>query len=32
MILICRGPGKLSIDHLLWRRFRHRLSAEGQSA
>jgi hypothetical protein len=32
MILICRGPGKLSIDHLLWRRFRHRLGAEGQSA
>jgi putative oxidoreductase len=24
LILICRGPGKLSIDHLLWRHFRHR--------
>jgi putative oxidoreductase len=23
LVLICRGPGKLSIDHLLWRRFRH---------
>ena len=21
LILICRGPGKLSIDHLLWRRW-----------
>jgi putative oxidoreductase len=21
LILICRGPGPLSIDHLLWRRF-----------
>ena len=21
LILLCRGPGKLSIDHLLWRRF-----------
>jgi putative oxidoreductase len=32
LILISRGPGKLSIDHLLWRRFRHRLGAEAQSA
>jgi putative oxidoreductase len=23
LILLCRGPGALSIDHLLWRRFRH---------
>jgi putative oxidoreductase len=21
LILLCRGPGQLSIDHLLWRRF-----------
>ena len=21
LVLLCRGPGKLSIDHLLWRRF-----------
>jgi putative oxidoreductase len=21
LILLCRGPGRLSIDHLLWRRF-----------
>jgi putative oxidoreductase len=21
LILLCRGPGELSIDHLLWRRF-----------
>jgi putative oxidoreductase len=28
LILICRGPGKLSIDHLLWRRFRHLVGAE----
>jgi putative oxidoreductase len=28
LILICRGPGELSIDQLLWRRFRHLLGAE----
>jgi putative oxidoreductase len=32
LILICRGPGKLSIDHLLWRRFRHLLGTDAQSA
>jgi putative oxidoreductase len=21
LILLCRGPGRLSVDHLLWRRF-----------
>ena len=21
LVLLCRGPGRLSIDHLLWRRF-----------
>lgn len=21
LVLLCRGPGKLSLDHLLWRRF-----------
>jgi putative oxidoreductase len=26
LILICRGPGELSIDQLLWRRFRHLLA------
>lgn len=30
LILIGRGPGKLSIDHLLWRRFRHLSGAAGQ--
>jgi putative oxidoreductase len=25
LILLCRGPGKLSIDHLLWRRFAGRI-------
>jgi putative oxidoreductase len=25
LVLLCRGPGRLSIDHLLWRRFRARL-------
>jgi putative oxidoreductase len=24
LILLCRGPGELSIDHLLWRRFARR--------
>jgi putative oxidoreductase len=26
LILLCRGSGRLSIDHLLWRRFGARLS------
>jgi putative oxidoreductase len=26
LILLCRGPGELSIDHLLWRRYSGRLS------
>ena len=25
LVLLCRGPGRLSIDHLLWRRFGARL-------
>ena len=25
LVLICRGPGKLSLDHLFWRRFGPRL-------
>src|ERR1700726_4299268 len=28
LILLCRGPGKLSIDQLLWRRFGHLFGAE----
>jgi putative oxidoreductase len=28
LILLCRGPGELSVDHLLWRRFRPVLDAE----
>src|SRR5882757_8585167 len=32
LVLLCRGPGKLSIDHLLWRRFRHLLGTDAQSA
>jgi len=24
LVLLCRGPGKLSIDHLLWQNFRRR--------
>jgi uncharacterized membrane protein YphA (DoxX/SURF4 family) len=32
LILICRGPGELSIDQLLWRRFRHLLGAESPTA
>ncbi|HEX8012134.1 MAG TPA: DoxX family protein [Casimicrobiaceae bacterium] len=26
LVLLCRGPGALSIDHLLWRRFGARLA------
>ena len=25
LVLLCRGPGRLSIDHLLWRRLRANL-------
>ncbi len=25
LVLLCRGPGKLSLDHLLWRRLGTRL-------
>lgn len=25
LVLLCRGPGKLSLDHLLWRRFSAKL-------
>ncbi|HEV8553711.1 MAG TPA: DoxX family protein [Casimicrobiaceae bacterium] len=25
LVLLCRGPGKLSLDHLLWQRFGSRL-------
>lgn len=28
LILLCRGPGKLSIDHLLWPRFRAKLGGK----
>jgi putative oxidoreductase len=28
LVLLCRGPGKLSIDHVLWRHFGGRLGAE----
>lgn len=28
LVLLCRGPGKLSIDHLLWRRFGGRHSPD----
>ena len=24
LVLLCRGPGKLSLDHLVWRRFARR--------
>jgi putative oxidoreductase len=27
LVLLCRGPGKLSLDHLLWPPIRERLSA-----
>jgi putative oxidoreductase len=32
LILICRGPGELSIDQLLWRRFRHSPGTESPTA
>jgi putative oxidoreductase len=32
LILICRGPGELSIDQWLWRRFRHLLGEESSTA
>jgi putative oxidoreductase len=32
LVLLCRGPGEISIDHLLWRHFRHRFKPEAQSA
>jgi putative oxidoreductase len=32
LILICRGPGELSIDQLLWRRLRHLFGAESPAA
>jgi putative oxidoreductase len=32
LILICRGPGELSIDQLLWRRFRHLFGAKSPTA
>jgi putative oxidoreductase len=32
LVLICRGPGELSIDQLLWRRFRHLLGPESRTA
>jgi len=28
LILLCRGPGELSIDQLLWRRFGHLFGGE----
>jgi putative oxidoreductase len=32
LVLLCRGPGKLSLDHVLWRRLRGRLGAKTQTA
>jgi putative oxidoreductase len=32
LVLLCRGPGKLSLDHVLWRRLRRRVGAETQKA
>jgi putative oxidoreductase len=32
LVLLCRGPGKLSLDHVLWRRLRRRVGAETQTA
>jgi putative oxidoreductase len=32
LVLLCRGPGKLSLDHVLWRRLRRRVGAEAQKA
>ncbi len=32
LILICRGPGELSIDQLLWRRLRHLFGAESHDS
>lgn len=31
LVLLCRGPGKLSIDHLLWRRIGERFGGEGSN-
>jgi putative oxidoreductase len=31
LILLCRGPGRLSIDYLLWRRFGAILGEGGQA-
>lgn len=31
LVLLCRGPGKVSIDHLLWRRFGARLSTDAST-
>jgi putative oxidoreductase len=28
LVLLCRGPGKLSLDHVIWRRLRQRLGAD----
>jgi putative oxidoreductase len=28
LLLLCRGPGKLSLDHVIWRRLRQRLGAD----
>jgi len=32
LVLLCRGPGKLSLDHLLWSRLHHRFGAGTPSA
>jgi putative oxidoreductase len=32
LVLLCRGPGKLSLDHVLWRRLRRRVGAQTQTA
>jgi putative oxidoreductase len=32
LVLLCRGPGKLSLDHVLWQRLRRRVGAQTQTA
>jgi putative oxidoreductase len=31
LVLLCRGPGKLSLDHAIWRRLRQRLGADASA-
>lgn len=30
LVLLCRGPGRLSIDHAIWRRLGSRLQGDGR--